>query len=137
MVERLLEGDVDQVQRGGAVLELLVERDVDATGVAEDRQDVAEAGVGELEHQQLVGGRIEQRRLGVAPRLLAHRLDGGRLPRGLEARAERLLEIGDRDAHLAVRRVEGAVLEMGALRIARSSAMRYSGRSGASRTAMR
>ena len=95
MDQRLLEGDVDQIQGSGLVLEIRVVGDVDPAGVAEELQDVAQIRIGELQDQQLVGGRIEQRRLRFPARLLAHGLDGGRGAGRLDACAQLLLQIGE------------------------------------------
>ena len=88
------------------VLELLVVRDVDSGSVAEEIQDVAQARVGELDHERFVRLRVQQPRARLAACLLPHRHDGGRRPRSLDLFAEHLLQVGDLDAGLTIGRIQ-------------------------------
>ena len=104
--QRLLERQPGQRHRERAVLELLVVGDVDPAGGAEKVDDGPQARVGERHGQRLVRRRVQQRRLHLPTRLLAQGLDGrGRAGRRREL-SQRLLQIGDRDRGLPVRRVQ-------------------------------
>ena len=65
-LERLLRGDVLQLDGDAVVLDRLIEEDVDAEGVAEGAVDVLDRRLArEGERDRLVRGRVELRRLGL------------------------------------------------------------------------
>ena len=113
LIERLREGDPGQPHRRGAVLELLVVVDGDAGGGAQGVEDVAQAGVGELERQRFVRRRVQDRRCRGAARLLPQRLHARDGARRLELLAQDALQFGDGHRHLLVRRIEGVGAPVG------------------------
>jgi hypothetical protein len=105
LVERLLEGHAVELHGRGPVLHFAVVADVDAGGTADDAEDVAKADVVEAQVQRLARRRIEDwfgRRGACA---LAQLLDRRHRPRGLDALADRAIELGDLGRRQAIARI--------------------------------
>ena len=71
LVQRFDDGDPIELDRDGLIHELRIVRDVDPREVADEVEDIPQAGVRELNQKRLDGGRAEQRRLGFLAGLLA------------------------------------------------------------------
>ena len=102
LVQRFDDGDAIELDGEGLILELRIVRNVDPREVADEVEDIPQAGVGELNQKRLDGGRAEQRRLGFLAGLLAQLLNRRPRPRRFDLISDRAFEIHHLCGRLAI-----------------------------------